>query len=512
MTQKRLVSFAAGLLVIAFAVSESRAQTVVQRKRLGNNSEAIAGIHSGPLARNIAIMDGTDVRAFSNEGLGNAPARKLFSVLGLAVNIEPRGIAYIDTQQRFVFDDPTQINTLFLSDNHGKAQGTINITRLGGFTPDHVEGLVSLPPTAASFPNDLIEVAISFGSTSTTSRLEVIDPSSGNVVAEIFPQVFSADPDPFDFITGVGFESPNHLLVGTVDGGLWQIDFSGNPLAGPITFSGVADLEGVAQLDSNRIAVASYDAGKVMFLDGNLNPLVGQDRNYLIGFGLSISRGVAWNSDTGRHLVSFPGAAPVPANAAQVISLAPRFGTETRVVDLTGVVSPTALSYLPDEHRIAVAQVGCSPNCLILLYDNSGNLVDQVPVGSGLRAMDYIPTTKQFAARSGGSPTTLLFFSRAGALVNSIDLSATGIDAIQGIAFFNPSDPTGGEFLLLSSVTTHQMFVVDFNGNLRAQFDYRGTLAVVTAEDVAAITTGPLAGAFSLVSSDTSEIVVFRLP
>jgi hypothetical protein len=510
MTQKRLLCLVAGLLVIALGAPESRAQSVLQRKRLGNDSEQITAIRLGPLARTIAILDGTDVLAFSNEGKGTTPPRKLFSVLGLGMNIGARGIAYSDVRQRFVFDDPTQINTLFLADNNGNAQGTINITRLGGFTPDHVEGLVWLPPAANSFANDIVEAAISFGNT-TTTRLEVIDPSTGNVVAEIFPQIFASDPDPFDFITGVGFKSPDRFLVGTVDGALWPISLNGNPLGGPITFPGVSDLEGVTQVDSNRIAVASYDAGKVMFLDGNLNPLVGQDRSYLIGFGLSVPRGVAWNTDAFTHLVGFQGTA-APATAEQVISVDLALRTEHRVVDLTGVATPTTLSYLPDEHRIAVAQRACFPSCVILLYDNSGTLVDQVPVGLNLVAMAYIPTTKQFVGTRPGLPTTLLFFSRTGGLVNTIDVSGTGIDAVTGIAFFNPSHPSGGEFLLLSSVNTHQAFVVDFTGGFIQQFDYKDKLGVVTASDVGSITTGPLAGAFSIVSSDTSELVVFRLP
>jgi len=201
-----------------------------------------------------------------------------------------------------------------------------------------------------------------------------------------------------------------------------------------------------------------------------------------------------------------------PSSAAQVISLTPSLLSEHRVVDLTGVVSPRALSYLPDEHRIAVSRGGCYPNCSILLYDNSGTLVEQIPVVLNLPAMTYIPKTKEFAARIAADPTTLRFFSRTGQQVNSIDLSSTGIDAIQGITFFNPNDPSGGEFLIASDSTQHMLFVVDFTGNVRARFDYRATLGVIEALDLGSITSGPLTGAFSLVVGGTSEIVVFRLP
>ena len=485
------------------------AQHVLLRRRLGNNSEGMTTIQSGPFNGYIAIMDGTDVLAFVDGGRGEVPARELFSVLGLGVNVGPRGIAYIDDEQLFVFDDPTLPNTLFLSDNQGKTEGTINVTFPGGFIPDDTEGMVWLPPNAAQFGNHILEIAASFGSTATTVKIEVIDRNTGQVVAEIHPNVPLANP--FDFLVGLGFQFPDRLLVSATDGTIWQIDFSGSVAAGPVSFPGVGDVESISQVDSNRIAVAGYDAGKVMFLDGNLNPLLGQDRSYLIGFGLTQSWGVAWDSDLQRHLVSLPGNTP-PSSTEQIISLPFALHAESQAVNTSAVAGPRALSYLPDEHRIALSQTGCSPNCVIFLYDNSGNLVDQVPVGVDLLAMAYIPTTKQFAGANpwGGNPTILLFFASDGALINSINLSPIGIDGIFGLTFFPSGVSSGGEFLLLSSPNTHQAFVIDSAGKLLKRFDYKTVLGTVNARDVATITTGPLAGAFSLVSLDTSEIVIFR--
>jgi hypothetical protein len=52
--------------------------------------------------------------------------------------------------------------------------------------------------------------------------------------------------------------------------------------------------------------------------------------------------------------------------------------------------------------------------------------------------------------------------------------------------------------------------VTDFVGNVKHEFNYRAALGVISASDVAAITTGPRKGAFSLVDDD-SEIVVFSV-
>ena len=484
------------------------AQNVLLRRRLGNNSEGMTTIHTGPLNGTIAIMDGTDVIAFANGGLGNMPPRELFSVLGLPINVGPRGIAYIDDEQRFIFNDPTLPNTLFLTDNQGKAAGTINVTFPGGFVPDDTEGMVWLPPTAVQFGNHILEIAASFATVPPTVTIEVIDRGTGQVVAGIHPNVTLTTPG--DFIVGLGFQSPDRLLVSGTDGTIWQIDFSGNVTTGPVSFPNTGDVESVSQVDSNRIAVAGYGTGKVMFLDANLAPLAAQDRSYLVGFGLSQPFGVAWDSDLQRHVVSFQGFTP-PSEAEQIISLSPTLGAESQAVNTSGVAVPRALSYLPDEHRIALSEVGCNPNCVIFLYDNSGNLVDQVPVGVGLLSMTYIPTTKQFAGASpAGNLTTLLFFARNGTLVNSLDLSPTGIDGIFGITFFDSGSTPGGEFLLLSSPVTHQAFVINSAGTVLKQFDYKTALGVVNARDVATIASLPRNGFFSLVSLDTSEIVIFR--
>jgi hypothetical protein len=348
MLKRRLTALAASWLLFGLVVPVCSAQRVLQRKRLENNTEAITAILSGPLKGNVAIMDGLDVLALSQEN-EEEDAHKLFNVLALGVNSGPRGIAYIESQRQFVFDDPTQIPTLFLSDVRGNPQGTIAVTYPGGFTPDHVEGLASLPAEATYFPNTLVQVAITFGATSTTTRLEVIDPS-GLVVAEIFPQIFASDPNPSDFVTGLAFQFPDHLLVGTVSGLLWQIDFAGNVTAGPVTFPGVTDLEGIAQTGRNRIAVAGYSAGKLMFVDGSLNRVAQEVQSYQIGFGLSQALGVAWDSDTGTHLVHVSGASgPIPP---EVISLTRSLHSEQEVVDLTGASAPRALAYLADEHRM----------------------------------------------------------------------------------------------------------------------------------------------------------------
>jgi hypothetical protein len=110
----------------------------------------------------------------------------------------------------------------------------------------------------------------------------------------------------------------------------------------------------------------------------------------------------------------------------------------------------------------------------------------------------------------------LRVISRAGTLVRTIDLSATGALGFGGIEYFEDPQGGGGRLLLMSSVG--RVFVTDLFGNSRnadgsllGEFNSRVKVGLITRNDIAAITSGPLAGAFAMVDRAGGEIVVFRL-
>ena len=51
----------------------------------------------------------------------------------------------------------------------------------------------------------------------------------------------------------------------------------------------------------------------------------------------------------------------------------------------------------------------------------------------------------------------------------------------------------------------------DANGFLLGEFNHRVKLGLMQRTDIAAITSGPLAGAFAIVDVNSGEIVIFRL-
>jgi hypothetical protein len=137
--------------------------------------------------------------------------------------------------------------------------------------------------------------------------------------------------------------------------------------------------------------------------------------------------------------------------------------------------------------------------------------------------MAYIPSSHECVVGFNGVATgsgpaaerrRLRVFSRTGTLVRTIDLTSTGTGGVAGFDYFD--DPGGGRFLIFGSAG--RVFVTDLNGDSRnsqgfliREFNSRVKLGLVTRNDVTAITTGPLAGAFAVVDRSGGELVIFRL-
>ena len=101
----------------------------------------------------------------------------------------------------------------------------------------------------------------------------------------------------------------------------------------------------------------------------------------------------------------------------------------------------------------------------------------------------------------------LTVLTRKGEVVSKIDLSQK-VPKFSGFAFFNPSHPSGGQFIFLNTMDGGPL-ITDFDGNPLGTFKQR-ELAIVSS-NISAITTGADAGAFAILDSGNSELVVFRL-
>lgn len=511
MFKPRFLAIALVLGTFVYGLADVKAQTVtlLDRAKIGGYSEDITFVTNGPLANHIIVLDGYEVYGIPGQAHGKPPMRKLFDIKGLGTEIAPRGITYIESEKLFVLNDPRQPTKLFLFDHRGRGQGTRTIQYLNGYLPEHLEGMTYIPSSSAVFPDHVAMITWdTLGSG--PSRIEVLR-RDGQVVAEISPNW----PSGFETETmgDVMFLSSNRLLVTGFFGDIWTVDFAGNVLAGPQIVTGAEGGEGIVQMSDGRIAYVASPQD-LLFFDNNLNRLPSEDRHDVIGLNLNRPRAIAWNSDTNNHLISHLEPPSIGLTASNVAAVPPSLDIATEAIDLVsgGFLRSAKMTYLPDEHLIAIAH-DISPRA-ILLYDNSGSLVEQLSLVPNQRpgAITYIPTTAQFGVRVAAELQKLRIYSRTGALVRTIDLSSIGVTTIVGVAFFNPSHPSGGQFLIIdNSLTNDRAVITDFNGNLLGEFNYRSALGLPTPTDVSAITTGPQAGAFSMVDAEAGEIVIFRL-
>jgi len=176
----------------------------------------------------------------------------------------------------------------------------------------------------------------------------------------------------------------------------------------------------------------------------------------------------------------------------------------------------SGLTYLPDEHRIGVAARNPAE---VFLYGHGGTLEGTVAL-AGIAPrnpliIQYIPGKQQFAIWPGGDENSgmIKIVDRTGAFIRSIDLSSYGVSDFS-FAYFAPSDPSGGKFLVFP-VSYHMALVVDLNGHLLSSFDYYAAFDLPGGYNpfgVTQITSGPGPGAFALGGNDASEIIIFSLP
>jgi hypothetical protein len=229
---------------------------------------------------------------------------------------------------------------------------------------------------------------------------------------------------------------------------------------------------------------------------------------------------VAWNSDTNKLLIAHD--TPSINTAMGVAAVPVSLDSTTPVVDLSAFPTSFTLTYLPGEHLIAVTHRN-GPRA-ILLFNNDGTPAGQINLSPASLGQDlgapvvvtYIPATNEFAVGFNGlngnpdqpaERRRLRILSRTGALVRTIDLACTGTTGRAGLAYFD--DPGGGRFIILGSAG--RALITDLNGNLLREFNTRVKLGLLARNDIAAITTGPQAGAFAVVDNRGSEVVIFRI-
>jgi hypothetical protein len=512
-------------ILIALLPLDATAQTVVSRARMGGYAEDITFVTSGVLKDQVAMMNGYELFAVP---VKKGTLSKVCRVDNPEIDQFVNGFTFVETESLFVMNNNPHPNKLYFFDQDCAFKGTRPIQYLNSsYRPGHIEGMAYIPASSPVFPDHLIMVA--WDDLSLTAMRLVIMRRDGVQIAEI------TRPDwPAQFFEGgvgdVTYLSPNRLLVSLYHtDSLWTMDFSGNIISGPLPAAGDGMGEGIVRVSDGQVIATNYPQ-RLLFYDKNLNRQPQNDRNDLVGLNVNLPGGIAWDSGANRLLVTHD--ANLPSLTAGVAGVPTTLDSATPVVDLSGMFARQTV-YLPQEDLIGVLRFAGANGRAILLYNDNGTLNTEISLtaaslgqnfGSPV-ALGYLPVTDEFVVGFNGIPgpdqvferRRLRVISRTGALVRTIDFSATGIAGIAGVEYFEDVQGGGGRRLMILG-GIGRVIITDLDGNSRnadgflfGEFNLRVKLGLITRNDVAAITSGPLAGAFAVVDSSGGEVVVFRL-
>lgn len=500
------------------------AQTVVSRARTGGYAEDIAFVTSGALKDQLVMSNGYELYATSLSKKG--ALTRVCKIEHPELDQFANGFTFVESEGLFVFNNAPHPNKLYFFDQQCGFKGTRTIQYLNSsYRPGHLEGMAYIPASSPLFPDHLLMVVWDQLNPITAVRIIVMR-RDGVQVAEIsrsdWPTVFLGDGGLGD----VTFLEPNRLLVSVYNPDcFWTIDFSGNILSGPMA-GDTGTGEGVVQLSDGRLVASTYPQSLLLF-DKNLNRTPQNDRHDVIGLNLNLPNGLAWDNDANRFLVSHD----TNNGPGGIAGLSTTLDSSVPLIDLNPFQFTRQLVHLPQEDLVATLRFNPAPDRAILLLNMNGTLHSQISLSAATLGQNfgppgtfaYLPDTDEFVVAFNGTPATVFLerqklgvFSRAGVLVRTIDLAPTGTAGSVALEYFEDPQGGGGRLMVLSAFG--RVFITDLNGNSRkpdgslfGEFNSRVKFGLITRSDLAAITSGPLAGAFAIADASGGEIVIFRL-
>jgi hypothetical protein len=307
------------LLAVAMLVPDVvQAETVIARKRLGNNAEAMT---YDPMNDRAVVMDGNDVIGVAlnpldgvvlatmrndTSGIVGSGFRKLFDVLALPLEArQPKGIGYVPTQRRYYFtsDEPGGTGTVYSTDEQGKPQPSLPLKNLAA-PVDAWEGIAWIPPGAPAHGGTLGIL----GSRNSDGISHVFFVRlDGTIEQELSPQPGTAVET---YFCGIAYwpDHPSTLLLTDCTSGIFAMDLRTGAPVGVQPLAPIAetsDSEGVFVRRNGRIVASGYE-GRLFGYDSSLNRTPADDKLFVVGIGASVAS-LTWNFDSGE----FVGLSPV---------------------------------------------------------------------------------------------------------------------------------------------------------------------------------------------------------
>jgi hypothetical protein len=307
----RILTAALGALLL-FAEA-ANAETVVARKRLGNNAEAMT---YDPVNDRAVVMDGNDVIGVAlnpidsivlatmrndDGGIRGSGFRKLFDVLALPLEArQPKGIGYVPSQHRYFFtsDEPGGTGAIYSTDEQGHPRPPLVLKGLAA-PVDFWESMVFIPQGAPAHGGSL--AVLGYRNSEGVSHLYFVR-LDGTVEQELIPQPGT----PLEtYFCGVAYQPsrPSTLLLSDCFSGVFAMDLvSGAPVGDqPLTpIPDTPDVEGIIVRNNGSVVLSGYE-GQLFAYDRSLHRTPGDDRLFTLGIGQNVGL-ITWNFDANEFI------------------------------------------------------------------------------------------------------------------------------------------------------------------------------------------------------------------
>jgi hypothetical protein len=513
-------SRAARLALLGVTLSlAAQAETLLHKRRLGNNTEGMTYAQNGLYADKALAIDGNDVISIALAGTAHA---KVFDVLGLdPLARTPRGIVYSPSTMLFYFSSKfsAAATQLFVSDALGNAQPPLNLVGLDATNWSNWEGMSWVPADAPAFPNTI--AALGFRVSDSSTHLFFIDPLSGNVLGEAPPQAGTAVDT---YLCGVQYwpAQPGTFLVSDCGGSnVWAIDATGALLGDPgtplINLPEAGDIESIVVRGNGQLYLNGYETGHLYAFDANLARTPAADRNFRIGLGVSASR-MTWNYDTKELVVTTRASSKLYALPQSLASARLLFDTATANGE---VPSATGIGYL-GAGRLAIGN-RYFPRGVDIADISTGASLSRLVLNCCESDPDPFPTGRPFQVIGvGANGTSTLLLSVTGDNNNFRVVTLAGTPETGN--YPDGVRPTRLADVPLSSPWTGldaQLFDAGegphiFTGS--EIYDVQGKLTHTVETVALGITDGIVGGTwlggnkFAIEDGDTSTVIVFSIP
>jgi DNA-binding beta-propeller fold protein YncE len=484
--------------------------------RTGRNGEDAAGPNFS--------LDGFEVKA-----IGIPPAAPsetvLFSVEGKGPPYSPRGMAVLP-DGRFVFQVAEMTEPLHVFDAAGNHLATWPQAPLpaGAVAWSNTDGMDAIDATHlvrtgfqdAGFHCDTDGENCSF------SGLDIvaIEPAGGGFRAVVAQQIFLPSPAAQEYAVGVTAVANGYVVATLPDGGtrLTLVGFDGAALAQSPIIPG--DIEGLFSDGAGRIVAVDY-AGRVTTYNADLTPRAGETAAYLEGVDVSNVVSLAWRD---RGAGSYLGLSLDP----RLVAIAPDASSASTIAaPLANINGPSGIDYRSDTDEVLVIErlspidpVTHTRLPLAHVFDAAtgaphGTIALEPGAALPLRGrtIAFAPWTQQLAShyRHGapdpGLDAIVFVHNLDGTLVTSFNLRPFGFTRVDSVNALPGSqelaiaarDITGVQRLVITALdgTPHRSLRLD---------------SVPPLADIAAITSGPFAGALAATVAQPSQLMRLTLP